>query len=158
MNKNEKTGITLVVLVITIIVLAILLATVIVPSSNLIDTSSIAAFNKTIINIHDLSITYNVTTGKWPVKSGSALTYSDLYNLVLDKSGAQAAQKFEVQIASNGDQNSNFYYIDFAKINVTQGGLDLDGNIVINGDGTHVYYVPGMFISENWYFTNYTSN
>lgn len=158
MKNKDKLGVTIVILVITIIVMGILLTAIVVPSSNLIDNSSVADFSKTITDIRDKAVAYNVTNGTLPVKTGGPVTYDTIYSKISNENGTEAAQDFETQIVANGDQSSKFYYIDFAKINVIQSKLDVDGNVVINSEGTHVYYIPGMYISEIWYFTDYTYN
>lgn len=152
MNKNAKKGITLMILVITIIIIAILLGVGIYGSMDLVDTSSIADFRTTMSEIEDLVKTYKLANGTMPVTESSPITYDDIASGL----SLEASPYFAEQVEANKDEESLFYYVDFAKINVIQAGFDVEGKVVVNEEGTCVYYTPGMYISGNWYFTDYS--
>lgn len=152
MGNKVKKGITLMILVVTIIILAIMLGASIYSSVNVIDKSSMADFRTTISRIEDLVQTYKLTNGSLPVTSSIPINYSGITSAL---SGDALANCTE-QLTANQDTDSLFYYVDFDKINVTQTGFSVEGKVVINDEGTHAYYLPGMYISGKWYFTNYS--
>lgn len=152
MENKVKKGITLMILVVTILVLAIMLGASIYSSVNLVDKSSVADFRTTISRIEDLVQTYKLTNGSLPVTSTTPINYSGMTSTL----SGDALTNCREQVTANQDTESLFYYVDFDKINVTQTGLNVEGKVVINDEGTHAYYLPGMYISGKWYFTNYS--
>lgn len=151
MNNDKKSGITLMILVVTLSIIIILLGASIYTSNRLIDRADIADFTTIMSEIETLAHAYLVTNGKLPVSSNATLTY----NQILSNMDSEKSVFFIQQIESNEDTKSDFYYVDLSAIGISKVDFDFEGRVVINSEGTKAYYLPGMYIDGKWYFTNY---
>ncbi|MBR5227091.1 MAG: hypothetical protein IKV94_00415 [Clostridia bacterium] len=144
-----KKGVSLIVLVITVLILAILVAMVSIPGADVLKNSKLAAFYEDITKIQDAVTSYKITRGYIPIKENTqVLTLQEVLNLVADEKRTFLSQ----EIVANLDNNSEFYYIDVSKIGLQNITID-DTKIICNTEGTHVYYLNGFQAEDMWYFT-----
>ena len=149
-----KKGISLIILVITMIVLSIIAGIVVFSAKDAIDISKEGNFKTNMAKIQDAAVEYYATRGVLPVKADATdLTKAQLLtkaNLTTDKSEALSAQ-----ITKNGDDTGKFYALDIEKLNVQKAVYDItrESNVLyINDMGTCVYYITGFKVGEDIYF------
>lgn len=150
-----KKGISLIILVITMIVLSIIAGIVVFSAKDAIDISKEGNFKTNMAKIQDAAVEYYATRSVLPVKTGAtALTKTQLLakaNLVTDKNEALSAQ-----ITKNGDDAGKFYALDIEKLNVQKAVYDITQEsdvLYINDLGTCVYYITGFQAGEDIYFS-----
>src|SRR5574344_131457 len=132
-KTNEKLGISLIVLMVTIIV-TIILATVSVISINgAIDNSLMSAFATDLSTIEDLSKTYYMQNGAFPTETEGEDALSE--QKVLDIVGIDKKDAFSDELRSNQDYADNtdlgaFYIIDLSKLDLSSSkrGIKKDGD------------------------------
>lgn len=150
-----KKGISLMVLVVTIIILSILAGIVVFSAKDAIDISKEASFKTNIAKIQDAAIEYYATRGELPVKENAvALTNAEL--LTKANLSTVAHETLSQAITSNGDNDSKFYVLDIEKLNVSKSVYDITKKsevLYINDEGTHVYYITGFRVGEEIHFT-----
>lgn len=150
-----KKGISLMVLVVTIIILSILAGIVVFSAKDAIDISKETNFKMNISKIQDAAVEYYVTRGELPVKKNTvALTKAQL--LTKANLSIAALDTLSQSITSNGDNNSKFYVLDIQKLNVSKAVYDITKKsevLYINDEGTHVYYITGFRVGEEIHFT-----
>lgn len=150
-----KRGITLISLGITVIILLIILSSVVVGTSTIINKSKKTAFSKDLKTIEDaVSIEYN-TNGILPVVSGTTYTVEQVKAMVTDTSNLAT---LVTELTENNDTGSTFYKIDLSKIGIknSKRGTEADGNvkdIYLVSDNLKVYYPIGLKVSGNIYFS-----
>lgn len=151
-NKNKK-GISLIVLVITIVVALILVATVTISTSGAIDNANLTAFAKDINDIEEATESYYILNGVLPVLGGDPVrTSASLLSI------AGNEYLLNEEITEKGDEDSQFYTIDLAKINVTKtvyGNKDYGENdiFIVAYPTMNVYYPYGIEANGTLYFS-----
>lgn len=152
-NLYSKKGISLIVLLLTIIVSIILISTITISVASAIDNTKITAFAKDLTQIKESTESYYMTNGQMPAVNGSVImTKDDLATLVQD------ADILNQELTENNDTDAQFYTIDFTKINVTAastGTKELDDNdiYVVAFPSMHVYYLYGLDVKNTVYYT-----
>lgn len=148
-----KQGISLSILAIIIIILAILTTVVTISAEGLITNSELSNFATNMSKIQDAATSYYVTRGTLPIVSNAtAFTKTELLSLV----GTEKAVDLSTEIDENGDNESKFYYVDVDKLNIEDMVYDItptSNSLVINSEGTHVYYLDGYDINGEFYFS-----
>ena len=146
-----KNGISLIILVITIVVLGILVGIVAMPGSDVLNKSKLASFYEDITKIQDAVTAYKITRGHLPIKDNSqALNYDQVLDLVSN----EQISFLNREIVSNADNNSEFYYIDINKIGLENVSYGInDTNLISNSEGTRVYFLEGFYLNDVWYFS-----
>lgn len=151
-NKNKK-GVSLIILVITVILLGTLATVVSINTTLMTEETREAKFKDELKTIEDRIKEYYVLTGTLPVLSGTEYNLEQL--VIINTRGKELALKAEID--ENGDTSSKFYLIDFEAIGIT---LNERGNkktvddiYVLSSVANKVYYVRGIEIKENVYFS-----
>jgi len=143
-KNNYKSGISLIVLILTIVVALILTATVIISTITALDNAHVTTFAKNLTEIHDAAESYYVNNNVMPLYDDSAITdKNDL--TAISRNQSVLLQELE----ENNDFNSEFYELDLDKINVTKIGygnreLGTDDIFVIAYPSLNVYYPYGI--------------
>lgn len=150
-----KKGISLIVLVITIIVLAILASVITFSAKDAIDVSKESNFKINMAKLQDAAEEYYATRGALPIKSDAqALTKTQL--LVKANLDTAKYDTLSEQITNNGDDDSLFYVLDIEKLNVEKAVYDITAEndvLYINDMGTCVYYIAGFTVGDDVYFS-----
>lgn len=158
MDKKDKLGISLVILVITMIVMIILAGAGIVITSTVITNSKKSTFAEDLGQIQDAVDQYYLDTNSLPVVlvENVPVTYAKAAFLALHTDSALAT---EFTFHSDDGETNEFYEIDLAKINVltTSRGTRENDNpndiYVVSKDTRTVYYYDGYVISGTRYYS-----
>ena len=158
--KNSK-GITLVVLSITIIVLLIVTNVVIYTVQDNLKVDKLKSMQNDIDNLKDRVSSYYAQNGKIPAK----LRYQNIEKI---------EQIRQTGVISNTVDTGEFYIIDLAAIeNLTlHYGKDFEkvkdlseaeaqnyqDLYIINESSQNIFYVAGVNLDGEWYYTNYTED
>ncbi|MCX8074717.1 MAG: hypothetical protein N2749_03920 [Clostridia bacterium] len=159
--KNSKKGVSLVVLIITIIAAIILITAAIIQTRSSIAQATLTSFATDLSKIQDLTNEFYINHGTFPVpdSSSSSLNQSQVTNMV----DSRYRNNFIYELSSNGDyyDDSNlgtFYEIDLGKINIkttVAGAKTLGQNdvYVVSYPSMKVYYLLGLNVQNNVYFS-----
>ena len=137
--KNEK-GITMVILVITVIILVLITGTLLANSSDSLQLSRLTKLQNDIKALEDRVAAYYVQYEELPINDTS-YTQSSLRNTIND--------------LSSNDGNT-YYAIDLSKLdNLTLNyGKSLSPDIYIINEETHnIYYLKGVTYKGDTYYT-----
>lgn len=152
-NNKTKKGVSLIILVITVILLSILAAVISINTTLMTDEAREAKFKDELKTIEDRIKEYYVLTGTLPVLPGTEYSLGEV--IALNTRGKELALKSEID--KNGDTSSKFYLIDYEAIGVTLNergnGKTVDDIYVLSSVANKVYYVRGLEIKENVYFS-----
>lgn len=148
-----KKGISLVMVVITLVILSLLSTVVIISAGSIIRSSKLNNFSTNMSKIQDSVISYYATRGNLPIKSNS-----DVFNKMelLGLVEANRREQLSTELNKNGDNNSDFYYVDVEKLGLHNLALDItttSNSLIVNSEGTHVYYIEGYEINGVYYFS-----
>jgi len=150
---ENKRGISLVVLVITIIVMIVLSSTIIYISSDMVMDTKQGAFALDLEQIEDLTKEYYLNNNELPA-IGSEYTKATLVALI-----TEGAEILSDEITINGDDSAKFLRVDLSKLdisNITR-GMEDNGDTtdiyVIATDSLNVYYLKGEEIGGEYYFS-----
>jgi len=152
-NINYKSGISLIVLIITIVVALILIATVTISTMRAIDDANVTIFAKDLSEIEAAAEAFYISNNLMPTATGSTIMSKD--ELV---SIARNSDLLVGELTENNDLDSQFYTIDLAKINVTKiayGTKKIGDNdiFVISLPSMNVYYPYGVTAKGTTYFS-----
>ena len=152
-NKVNLKGISLIVLVLTIVVALILLTTIVISTKNTIENTNVVTFAKDLTEIRQATENYYVANNLMPSFDDSTVMSKDdlvaiarVQNILID------------ELTENNDLDSEFYTIDLAKINVTKssyGTKEFGQNdiFVIAYPSMTVYYPYGLDAKGTTYFS-----
>lgn len=152
---ENKKGISLVILTITIIVMIILASVVIYIAADTTNNSKMAAFASDLEQVEDLVNEYYLANGTLPVVS-SATGYNKTQFTGLITNGKSTLVS---EIISNGDDSAVFYKLDLSKLDIesTKRGLEADGDTTdayfVASNTFNVYYLKGRKIANDYYFS-----
>jgi len=148
-----KRGISLIMLVAIVVIISIIATAVAFSAEGVITKSKLNNFATNMSKIEDAVTSYYVTRGALPIINNSTVyTKAELLTLV----GEEKSSALSTEISSNGDNESEFYYVDVEKLNLENTVYDITLNsnsLVVNSEGTHVYYLDGYDINEELYFS-----
>lgn len=140
-----KKGISLIVLLITIVVALILIATVIISTDGAIDNANVNVFANDLSDVQDATESYYITNNVMPTPDSTpnALTKDDIL------ASSSNTNLLTNELIENNDLDAEFYAIDLAKINVTKisygNGSISDGDVfVVAYPSMDVYYLLGL--------------
>lgn len=138
-------------LVIILVIIAMLTTVVTISTGDLVTNSKLSNFATNMSKIQDAATSYYITRGTLPIISNSTVfTKTELLSHV----GTEKADSLSTEISENGDNNAEFYYLDVEKLNIENMVYDItDNSLVINSEGTHVYYLDGYDINGELYFS-----
>lgn len=153
----RRKGVSLIVLIITIVVLSILSSIVIVKVQDYSDSARIATFLNNISQIQDYIYSKNLLNEKIPLKEDTAYTINEL----VDSSYLNLKMKdtFEKEVISNGgDINSKFCIIDMEKLEDIENNMGYGKNgttdyFVYEASSLKVYYLGGVYYNKKRYFS-----
>lgn len=159
-NENIKKGITLVVLIITIVVALVILSITIVGVKTAVDNANLVTYAKDLASIQDATAQYYINNSAFPtaVENESALSQEDILGITAEPTLLTA------DLQTNGDYNDNsqmgsFYKIDLAKLNVTksmrgiQKNSDQSDTYYVSYPSMNIYYIKGIKIKGVRYFS-----
>ncbi len=158
--KQEKNGITMVTLIITIIVALILISAGIVTVSNSISNAHLASFAEDLSQIEDQVDMYYLQHNSFPTASENeeALSQGDILTLASERYELEKELDLNGELEKNDDMGA-FYKIDLSKINVdrttrgTQADDDEADVYVVSAVTMDVYYVKGYEVNFEVYYS-----
>ena len=149
----KKSGISLIVLVITIVVSAMLLSLAVIALDSNAKNASLSGFLEDLKQIEDLA-------------SASLIEgMSDNFSSVLTKDEVKAllddtkVKEFEDELSLNSDDNENkFYKVNLSKLGIkksNKGNMEHgeDDIYVLASNSLHAYYLKGITIKKQTYFS-----
>ena len=154
---KTKSGVALVTLVITIIVMMILLGITILEIENVIDEVRKDEFVVELTTIKDKVKEYYILMGSLPVKAGVEYTTDELKGLVAD---ATYQELLANEINSNKDNNNKFLVVDLdlLQIRTNDRGFSKDETdiYVVATNTLNIYYLKGEEIAGTIIFSTVT--
>ncbi len=112
-EKNNEKGISLIVLVITIVVALILISVVTISMVNSIDNANLTYFAKDLTSIQAAAESYYITNNVLPIENIPVKTKDEILAFCGDSA------ELTIEFVENNDEASEFYVLDLAKINIT---------------------------------------
>lgn len=149
---NKKEGISLVILVITIVVALILLSIGIVTIDKNIDNAAVSGFMNDLKDVEDTAAAYIIENGS---QDFGVYTYTEVLQLVAE----DAKEDFLNELNLNKDSGAEeFYIVDLSKIGVQKStrGHESGGEndvYVLAKDTLHAYYLMGIVVNDIHYFS-----
>lgn len=147
----NKKGMSLIVLIVTLIVMSILAGVAILSLNNSTDEAKKIGFAAELKEITEAAQAYYLQYGELPVFDDKSYTKEELLAI------SSNSMKLQIEFNTNKDKASNYYKIDLSKL--TQND-SLYGNsksqndfYVIGEDGNFVYYPLGVKIDTEIYFS-----
>lgn len=148
-----KRGISLVVLIITIIIMVLLAGLAITGTSNVISRAQKNDFAVELSTITDKIKEYYLTFGNLPVKNAK-LTFQEI---VAKQTNDVYKEKLNEEVALNNDLVNEFYIVDLTVLNVDdiERGMALDDTDVflVSSANLNLYYLKGVELEEEIYFS-----
>ena len=159
MSKNN--GITMVSLAIVVIVILILTGVLIYNVKDSLGISNLKAMQNDIQNLRDMVSNYYSINGKIPAK----IKDTNTENIERIRAAGVISEKVDI-----GD----FYIIDLKELenltlnygedykNITDATTELEASqytdiYIINETSQNIFYVEGIRVDEDWFYTDYTS-
>lgn len=147
----KKRGISLIVLVITMIVMTILSFVIVMSVEDYTKSAKLATFEEELREIGDGVQAYYLKNGKYPIVEGVVYTKADLLNI------SQDSQELQNEININNDISNEYYKIDLEKVseNTSLYGKEKYENdfYVLSVSSNIVYYPLGIYIGDEVYFS-----
>ncbi len=150
----NKKGISLVILVITIIIMIVLASVIVYVSSDAFNNSKKAAFALELEQVEELVETYYLNNNELPIDSSESYDKATLVALI-----STGSDFLSNEITLNGDDDEVFYKIDISQLPIEEisRGMKIDGDtadiFVVASDSFNVYYVKGERVGEEYYFS-----
>ena len=149
-----KKGVSLVVLVITIVIMGILTGITIIGIENIIEEAQKDDFITEIAVLRDKVKEYYILMGKLPVKIGNEYTASELSELLTEQSYKTALLQ---EIAKNKDDNNKFLVIDLSLMDIKTSKRGITEKVTdvfcVATNTLNVYYVAGVIIEDSVRFS-----
>lgn len=156
---NRKNGISLIVLVISIILIFILTSTIIITTTNRTNDATLMAFENDMLQIKDNILVYYSINNMYPVISSESYTKNDINTATNLLYNNKYQGNFLKQANLSNDET--FYKVDITKLDVisTDRGSGLKGELdyyLIALPSANLYYMMGEMINgEIVYSLNY---
>lgn len=154
---SRKSGISLVVLLITIIVALILLSASTIKILDASENATLSAFAEELRSLEDSSKEYYLQNGSIPaVDTNNGMSVSDVLNLNNEE---RTLISEELMLNSDNQDTTKFYKLDLSKLNVTTTtrGVQKKGNerdiYLIAYPSFRVYYLDGVEAKKNMFFS-----
>ncbi|MDD3303826.1 MAG: hypothetical protein PHP54_02820 [Clostridia bacterium] len=157
---DNRRGISLIMLIVTIVLALILIMSTAAVVGNAINNSRITTFASDVLEVEDAVKSYYTQHDEMPIL-GEDKVYSQKEIGELVQKGKQLVL-FEEELDLNGDFNVNgelgaFYIVDLGKIGIeqTSRGLKKDNSDVyaVSYPSFHVYYLKGLNTRKTSYFS-----
>ncbi len=147
-SKDRKKGISLVILVITIVIALILVATIGTAFGKYIETSRLSKLANEVSQIQDMVTAYYIENDTLPV-TGDAKTMDDM----LELAGDDGKYDMEKELDANGDDFdfTQFYTVDLNLIE-TEGNVE-GKTYICSYPNINVYDMDGMEVNYNIYYS-----
>jgi len=145
---KNKSGISLVILVITIVIMSILATVVLINTNNSTDDALRAAFTDELTTILQATNEYYLNNGVYPISN--VYTREQVINLATSE---ENKLKLENEMILNKDNDTLYYEINLELIRVSGGLIEENAVYIINSDATDIYYPIGFEIDEDVYFS-----
>ncbi|MDO4283124.1 MAG: hypothetical protein Q4D02_05735 [Clostridia bacterium] len=153
---NQKRGVTLTVLAITIVIMVILASTVIINIGDSVTDTKKTTYATDLKTIEDAVSMYYIQNNKMP-SDEEALSEQEILNL----SGNENMTLLREELSLNGDDHENlnlgsFYKVDLSKIGIegASKGLGTGNDIyVVSYSSLKVYYLAGLNADGTKYFS-----
>ncbi len=151
---NNKKGISLVMLVITILVMLILASVIAFITADSVTNAKLAAFATDLTSIEDTIDEYYLNNNYLPIIEGVTYSKSLVVSLISQNSDVLASE-----IAENGDDDAVFYRVDMSKLPIKYStrGKEANGDAtdiyLVSSKNFNLYYLKGVEISGEWYFS-----
>lgn len=146
MQRKRRLGISLVVLMISIVVGVAIVTTVTIAAGNNIEKAKIGKFTNKISQVQDAVNSYYLANNELP-SSTETLTVEEVTSMVKEENKAI----FQSELVLNGDNQANFYKVDFDKIDVD--GKKEDLNFVYSYPNMKVYDLNGLKQDDEVYYS-----
>lgn len=114
----RKNGISLLVLIVTIIVALIIISTAIVSVSNVLQNNNISNFAEKMKSLEDQVIMYYIENKDIPKKDDTFYLKSEILSIVSNKGFVSAAIDEELSLNGDNTNSTEFYEIDFDKLDL----------------------------------------
>lgn len=143
----NKKGISMIIFVIAIVMVLVLVTAVTTSYTTIINSTKIREYGNELNSLQKAVDEYELLNGEYPVKQE--------YSLNLDLINTTSK---ETQFGKSSGI-MEFYIIDLEKLGVTKLNRGIPINIdtmdayAISKDNGKVYYLAGVEIDENWYYT-----
>lgn len=158
---KKYNGVTMIVLVLTILVIIIISGVTIATAGSLLENSKVTTFAEDLKSVEDATKMYYIENDDLPVLGENiALSYAQVKSLVESKN----LSFFETETIENEDKPTSdslgaFYKIDLAKIGATKvsRGIEENGDtsdvFVVSYPSMNVYYLKGLLARSKAYFS-----
>ena len=151
---NKKSGVTILVLVITIIVLAILAGASIKGVANVLDKANKQNFVTELKTLQDKTKEYYITFGELPVDKTKFYTVQQLFDLYTAEIELKSIKN---EVNKNSDNEAVFYKLDLNELEVEtekRGKSATSKDIfVVSSYNYNVYYLQGEVIEDKIHFS-----
>jgi len=148
---DDKKGINLVALTITIVVLSILATMITINTQNSVDNANLVAFAEELRSILDATNVYYLENGTYPISE--SYTREEFLNLATGDN----FQGLQEEMTLNKEDSTIFLKVNLNLIKSSGGlfyGLGEQYNVyVINEDATNIYYPTGYIVGEESYYS-----
>ena len=144
---NKKSGISLMILMITVAVMIILASTTIVSYNNIVEDTLKRDFASEIYSVQKLVEQYHFINNEYPINE----------ECILDMDNIDSKYMYEFEKETIEDGNIVFYVIDLNKCDVQEikrGKNKTSGDVYVVSNKTGiVYYIDGVVIDDMKYYT-----
>lgn len=150
--KNKK-GISLIVLVITIVVMGILASAAIFISADASNNSKKVAFASDLTTIQEAVKEYYITNNGLPTIDQTSYTKTQILAMI-----SEGSDILSEEIAELGDNAAKFYKIDLSKLPIENSARGIGANdnntdiYIVSAENFNVYYLKGEYIDKEYYF------
>lgn len=156
----KKNGISLIVLVVTIVVTIILSATVILTVDNSSSKARISSFMEELSVIEDSITSYYLQNDILPIQENTEkMTETDIMSLVGTDKGKYLKEEIDLNFDTDfEDAHVVYYYIDLNKLDITNIGRGLGKSntldkYVVAYPSLNLYYLDGFVEKSTYYFS-----
>ena len=161
MILNNK-GISLISLTITVVVILILTSIILYNASNDVKISNLKALQSDIVNLQDKVASYYAQYGKIPaIKSNEYTNIGDIENAGVISSSVDTGKFYVIDLSAMENITLN-YGKDYEKVKNGEAQTsdqinDLKDIYIINETSHNIFYVEGINLDNEQYYTNYSS-
>ena len=163
MKVVNKKGISLIVLVITIIVSLILVSIGVAATGNAIENANITEYIDNLNLVKDSVESYYISNGEFPISDTYAYNQGEIISLVSESKNSQEVETFIYDLRQtedyyDSDELGEFYIIDLNKLGIEKSEI---GNgvkskldiFVFSYPSMNIYYLEGMKLKNDVYYT-----
>lgn len=159
---NNK-GISLISLTITVVVILILTSIILYNASNDVKISNLSALQSDIVNLQDKVASYYAQYGKIPaITSNEYTNIDDIKNAGVISSSVDTGKFYVIDLSAMENVTLN-YGKDYEKVRTGEAQTseqinNLKDIYIINETSHNIFYVEGIKLDNEQYYTNYSSD